>query len=356
MSSRWYGEPGEFAMHKTRMSTVGVLVYLDGSSPFRSWDGDMVRALVCFSVDGRLVRVATGPVPQAPSAAALSVPAVTGGAVAPQVQQATVYGPPPPPPTSPTRDPARRRPQASTAAGASAAAGAPSAAMVVGDGTQQRREEGQGGGGGMLSPSSGSPPVEEIAPWEIAAASAAATAAAAAAAVHEAHLAGGGGGGGGEEVVGRAAPSRGVSRVVAPAAVPETSAALGLALPKDRDLFPTVTIHSANTEVSHLDAFRLFRVLMGGGECLLPAGSVAYRSAVCVVRSCKPLRQRRVRTRAAIARVLFSKVERTRRRERMRHRCMRLYMRTATDAPSLTMCNLTARLLNRSCAASAPKT
>lgn len=27
------------------------------------------------------------------------------------------------------------------------------------------------------------------------------------------------------------------------------SAALGLALPKDRDLFPTVTIHSGNTEV-----------------------------------------------------------------------------------------------------------
>ncbi|CAN0467250.1 unnamed protein product, partial [Hapterophycus canaliculatus] len=69
MSSRWYGAPGEYAMRKACMSTVGVLVYLDGSRPFRSWDGDMVRALVSFSVDGRLVRVATGPVPQAaPSA------------------------------------------------------------------------------------------------------------------------------------------------------------------------------------------------------------------------------------------------------------------------------------------------
>ncbi|CAN0183977.1 unnamed protein product, partial [Ectocarpus sp. 8 AP-2014] len=57
MSSRWYGEPGEFAMRKAgMMTTVGVLVYLDGSRPFRSWDGDMVRALVSFSVDGRLVR------------------------------------------------------------------------------------------------------------------------------------------------------------------------------------------------------------------------------------------------------------------------------------------------------------
>ena len=263
MSSRWYGEPGEFAMHKMRMSTVGVLVYLDGSRPFRSWDGDMVRALVCFSVDGRLVRVATGPVPQAPTAAAaaaaaLAVPAVSGGAVVPPpLQQPSVYGPPSPPPTSPTRV---QRPQASEAPTACAtAAGAPSAAAVVGQGAGEQQEEGEGGRE-VLSPSSWSPPVEEIAPWEVAAASAAASAAAAAAsaaaaataAVGEAHLAGGGGGGG-VEGFGRAAPgAAGVRRVVTPAAVPETSAALGLALPKDRDLFPTVTIHSANTEVSSL--------------------------------------------------------------------------------------------------------
>ena len=60
MSSRWYGLPGEYALRKKGMSTVGVLVYLDGSHPFRSWDGDMVRARVYFSVDGRLVHVSPG--------------------------------------------------------------------------------------------------------------------------------------------------------------------------------------------------------------------------------------------------------------------------------------------------------
>ena len=40
--------------------TVGVLVYVDDSTAFQTWDGDMVNATVAFSVDGKLVRGAGG--------------------------------------------------------------------------------------------------------------------------------------------------------------------------------------------------------------------------------------------------------------------------------------------------------
>lgn len=281
MSSRWYGKPGQYAMRKTGVSTVGVLVYLDGSRPFRSWDGDMVRALVCFGVDDRLVRVATGPTPQAPPH--------NGGGVQPQQQpqqQPLVYGPPPPPPPQVPLVPAPL-PMVPTEAAASAAVlppqlsqadappgegaavvAAPPAAVVAGGGGEAQQQQQQGAGGQELLPCP--PAEEEIAPWASAAASAALEASGT-------HLSGGRGGAGGGArgggaaaaastsvgVVGIATPGLGprgsatavggggavVSSVVA---VPETSAALGLALPKDRDLFPTVTIHSANTEVRRM--------------------------------------------------------------------------------------------------------
>ncbi|CAM9377028.1 unnamed protein product [Ectocarpus sp. 4 AP-2014] len=244
MSSRWYGEPGEFAMRKAgMMTTVGVLVYLDGSRPFRSWDGDMVRALVSFSVDGRLVRVATGPAgpAQAPLPAA-GGGGGGGGGVPPaamllrrqqqqqqQQQQPGLMSPvvalPPP-----------QSQQASATLAAYAAAG---------PGGQEHSEE------ACLSPPPpppGCPPVQEVAPWEVAAAGAAA----AAAATSGARLIKKGGEGGTGAASGAAPPALGIGRgggTILPPAVPETSAALGLALPKDRDLFPTVTIHSPNTEI-----------------------------------------------------------------------------------------------------------
>ncbi|CAN0022314.1 unnamed protein product, partial [Choristocarpus tenellus] len=55
MSTRWFGNPGDNCYGSG--STVGVLVYLDGSNPIRSWDGDMVRALVTFTVDGQSVKI-----------------------------------------------------------------------------------------------------------------------------------------------------------------------------------------------------------------------------------------------------------------------------------------------------------
>ncbi|CAM9734842.1 unnamed protein product, partial [Phaeothamnion confervicola] len=59
LSSRWYGCPGEACFGVG--STVGILVYLDGAQVFQSWDGEMVRAHVTFSVGGRPVRVALPP-------------------------------------------------------------------------------------------------------------------------------------------------------------------------------------------------------------------------------------------------------------------------------------------------------
>ncbi|CBN77895.1 conserved unknown protein [Ectocarpus siliculosus] len=182
MSSRWYGEPGEFAMRKAgMMTTVGVLVYLDGSRPFRSWDGDMLQqASATFA------------------ASAAAGPGEGGGGV--HVQQdhgeEACLSPPPPPPDC--------------------------------------------------------PPVEEVAPWEVAAAGAAAATAATSSARLIKNGGGGGGGGGAGASSGAAAPALGIGRgggTMLPPDVPETSAALGLALPKDRDLFPTVTIHSPNTEI-----------------------------------------------------------------------------------------------------------
>lgn len=231
------------------MSTVGILVYLDGSRAFRSWDGDMVRALVCFSVDGRLVRVATGHAPPAatastPGAAVGSGPVGAGSAVAAalasvppplqhQQQQPVVFGPPPPPPPFPLQPlPAN----AVTGSCASAVGGAPPEAVTL--------------------PSSSLTATEEIAPWELAAASAAAAAAAGAGAGGSGH--GGHLGGGARGVTTGTGACPGVvadgsavggRRAAAVPMSPGASAALGLALPKDRDLFPTVTIHSSNTEV-----------------------------------------------------------------------------------------------------------
>jgi len=49
VASRWYGRPDilEFGSG----STVGILVYIDDSSIFESWDGDMVHAEVRFTVN-----------------------------------------------------------------------------------------------------------------------------------------------------------------------------------------------------------------------------------------------------------------------------------------------------------------
>lgn len=254
MSSRWYGAPGEYAMRKGCMSTVGVLVYLDGSRPFRSWDGDMVRALVCFSVDGRLVRVATGPAPQAAAAAAPSVTVPGVGGTFPQQQQhqrsPVVYGPPPSPmPTlQPPVDPQPLVLEADTPTTASTLGGGRGGGGDAGEGPGGASQQQHEGEEDLLSPppSPWSPPQEEMAPWEIAAA--------------EATSARGVEGGGavtfgrGPAVAGPGARASatgvgGGTPAVAASAVPEISAALGLALPKDRDLFPTVTIHSSNTEV-----------------------------------------------------------------------------------------------------------
>lgn len=241
MSSRWYGAPGEYAMRKGCMSTVGVLVYLDGSRPFRSWDGDMVRALVCFSVDGRLVRVATGPVPQAAAANAISATVPGVGGSFPQQQHPVAYGPPP----IETPEPQELVVEADTPTTA------PSPAALIEE-AQEESPRQHGGGDDLFSPppSPWSLPEEEMAPWEVAAAEATSARAL---------------GGGGAADFGRASTADQGPRVVPafggvtamtpavvppPPLVPEISAALGLALPKDRDLFPTVTIHSANTEVS----------------------------------------------------------------------------------------------------------
>lgn len=232
MSSRWYGVPGEYAVRKNGMSTVGVLVYLDGSRSFRSWDGDMIRALVCFSVDGRLVRVSTPGSSQhqqqpqqqqqhqqqlqqrqqCPSTAARI--AVSNSAVDNAgsngthcsninknavVQQQGLAAPPLPPlpplPLPPVTAPG-----------------------VV-----------------SFGPMDLAPMAQEVAPWEPAATAAIASASSGVGSAF-------GGLGGTMNAVAGAHDERQEGA--------GASAALGLALPKDRDLFPTVTIHSSNTEVS----------------------------------------------------------------------------------------------------------
>ena len=258
MSSRWYGLPGEYALRKKGMSTVGVLVYLDGSHPFRSWDGDMVRARVYFSVDGRLVHVSPGlgpPIAPDGSAGNGSSSAVfpDDDPSAPQqeeLEQVTEYVPSPLP-SSFSPQPRSDGVSAGLTAG------------VDGEGADEEE----------LSTSDS----EEVAPWEAAAASAVAGAMAGS-------VNGGCFGGvmdeesgaivnvAGTEVLRKAVPAsraREAHRKVQGGAVAEEreighelaslptaslapggSAALGLALPKDRDLFPTVTIHSAKTEVT----------------------------------------------------------------------------------------------------------
>ena len=267
MSSRWYGLPGEYALRKKGMSTVGVLVFLDGSHPFRSWDGDMVRARVYFSVDGRLVHVSPGlgpPIAPDGSAGDGSSSAVFNddedcSSPKPQPQEQELeevaeYVPSPLPPSI-LRPP---RPGAGGEDGAGA------------------DEEGD------VSTSDS----EEVAPWEAAAASAVAGARAgsvngacfggvmdeesgaivnvagtkilrmavpacrarAAARSAEGRKARGKEGEGGKVVEEREIGQELASLPTA-ALAPGGSAALGLALPKDRDLFPTVTIHSSKTEV-----------------------------------------------------------------------------------------------------------
>lgn len=246
MSSRWYGQPGQYAMRKTPMSTVGVLVYLDGSRSFRSWDGDMVRALVCFNVDGRLVRIASGHVPPSLAATVVGVAGVGNGEFDPErnagnaprsqhqqhQQQPPEDGPPPPPSPLPEASDAPSNLPPSWAAGGAS---------------------------------------EETAPWEVAAASAAmvpigppggpgykrdlGVAGRVGRGANSLRVPGAQGRGGG------AAGGRGGGMPQVPA--PGASAALGLALPKDRDLFPTVTIHSPNTEVRAYLFIYLFFCVFG---------------------------------------------------------------------------------------------
>ncbi|CAN0446722.1 unnamed protein product, partial [Ascophyllum nodosum] len=258
MSSRRYGAPGEYALSKAGVSTVGVLVYLDGSRSFRSWDGDMVKALVCFSVDGRLVRVANGLVrsppyvyPRGPVVKQAPVRPRTPHVHRQQQRQRTspVFGsPPPPPPSSPM------------------ASGQQSPIIAV-TGTPSSLAEGEAEAWSSSSPSS-APPDEEVAPWDFPAASAAAAATASASAAtpsaplpcaHGEHLVSSAAEGfRGAGLSGRtpvmsavSSPQAGavdpLSRpgMTAPAPVASrVSAVLGLALPRDRDLFPTITMHS----------------------------------------------------------------------------------------------------------------
>lgn len=192
MSSRWYGVPKEYALGKTGPSTVGVLVYLDDSRFSRSWDGDMVRALVCFSVDGRLVRIATGHAPPLLSAAI--------GASLPREGVSPCY--------APTAE--------VTAAAAATSRYAPvfhQPGAHVGTG-EIRGITGAGFPDGMP----GVPFMQAGVSGTI-----------------------------GSNVIGR--PGKSSRAPVAEGGPAASAAALGLALPGDRDLFPTVTIHSTNTEV-----------------------------------------------------------------------------------------------------------
>ena len=265
MSSRWYGLPGEYALRKKGMSTVGVLVYLDGSHPFRSWDGDMVRARVYFSVDGRLVHVSPG----------LGPPIAPDGSSG-DGSSSAVFPDEDPPAAAAAAAAAPRREEEVEQVTEYVPSPLPGSASIA---RQLRSEDALAAGvdGGEADEGDASTSEsEEVAPWEAAAASAVAGA--------RAGSVNGGCFGGvmdeesgaivnvaGTEVLRKAVPAsraRKAQRSVEGGAVveegeigeelaslpvvslaPGGSAALGLALPKDRDLFPTVTIHSAKTEV-----------------------------------------------------------------------------------------------------------
>lgn len=201
-------------MRKEGVSTVGVLVYLDGSRSFRSWDGEMVRAHVCFSVNGRLVKVFARP-----------DHAVSGAGVD------AAHGVPSRNPTACSTDAAvsskaigRNLP---VEAGTTAEEMAPwesvaKAASGMGLDTSTLRIE-ESSGRGQAGASVSAPPPSPVA-GQI-----------------TRGFAGANGG-----ATTRGAPKM---RNVAAHGDPGVSAVLRLALPKDRDLFPTVTIHSPNTEV-----------------------------------------------------------------------------------------------------------
>lgn len=59
LSSRWYGCAGQSSFGVG--STVGVLVYLDDTSAYQSWDGMLVTATCTFSVDGEPVTLGMSP-------------------------------------------------------------------------------------------------------------------------------------------------------------------------------------------------------------------------------------------------------------------------------------------------------
>ncbi|KAG5182183.1 hypothetical protein JKP88DRAFT_186372 [Tribonema minus] len=60
LSSRWYScVPGRGTFGVG--STIGVLVFLDGSKVIPSWDGEMVTAYITYSVDGQPVRTTQRP-------------------------------------------------------------------------------------------------------------------------------------------------------------------------------------------------------------------------------------------------------------------------------------------------------
>lgn len=272
MSSRWYGLPGEYALRKRGMSTVGVLVYLDGSHPFRSWDGDMVRARVYFSVDGRLVHVSPG----------LGPPIAPDGSAAGDGSSSAVF---PDEDASAADDDNGNdhddtRQKEAEQEMEQFAEYVPSPQPGSASFSQQLRADGTLAGGldgaGADDEDASTSDSEEVAPWEAAAASAVAGA--------RAGSVNGGCFGGvmdeesgaivnvaGTDVLRKAVPaSRGrkaqrrveggtvveegeigheLASLPTVSLAPGGSAALGLALPKDRDLFPTVTIHSAKTEV-----------------------------------------------------------------------------------------------------------
>lgn len=207
MSSRWYGVPGEYALRKTGPSTVGVLVYLDDSRFFRSWEGDMVRALVCFSVDGRLVHIATAYAPP------MQLPSLLSAAVGTSLPRAGA---------SPCYVPTAEDvvPWEHTAAAATASAANTPYAPVF---HEHGAHIGKGKIGGITGAGfpDGMPGVPSFT---------------------QAGVSGRVGG-----VLGR--PGDISPAPVAGGGPAASAAALGLALPDDRDLFPTVTIHSTNTEV-----------------------------------------------------------------------------------------------------------
>lgn len=216
------------------MSTVGVLVYLDGARSFRSWDGEMVRAFVCFSIDGHLVRVSTAyhqGLPSAMGLAEANAGRSTPFPSTPVRQQLVPEGFDTPRAASPLSFVEEYLLSAATPA-----AGDEAHTISACELTRHNVSEAE------ISV------VEEVVPWESAANAAVFTA------PSKSRLADCAGQGSDFGAMGAHAHGRSMMTDkdnVASVAERNTniSAALGLALPRDRDLFPTVTMHSADTEV-----------------------------------------------------------------------------------------------------------